>query len=122
MLINKSLRARTYTSKNIFEKNFSQCKNGEDILEFPVYDLGRKELSADETEAVLVKVEGQHSAFPISLEFSKQKHEDGNYSGNSQRKIHNCFRRGLSQFPIDKYKQEHEKCSHQKILCYLKVN
>ena len=35
-------------------------------------DLGRYELlSADETEAVLVEVEGHHSAFPIFLEFSE---------------------------------------------------
>ena len=29
---------------------------------------------------VLGEVDGQHSAFPISLEFSKQEHEDGNDS------------------------------------------
>ena len=29
---------------------------------------------------VRVEVEGQYSAFPISLELSKQEHEDGNYS------------------------------------------
>ena len=37
-------------------------------------------MSADETEAVLIEVEGQHSDFTISLEPSKQEHEDGNDS------------------------------------------
>ena len=49
-------------------------------------DLGRKELlSADETGAVVVEVEGQHSSFPISLKLSEQEHEDGNESGSDDK-------------------------------------
>ena len=42
--------------------------------------LGSKELPTDETEAVLVEVEGQHSTFPNFLELSKEEHKDGNDS------------------------------------------
>ena len=37
-------------------------------------------MSAGETEGVLIEVEGQHSAFQISLELFNQELEDGNYS------------------------------------------
>ena len=37
-------------------------------------------LSADDSEVVLIEVEGQHSAFLISLELSEQEHQDRNDS------------------------------------------
>ena len=40
----------------------------------------KKLLYSDETEMVLVEFDGQHSAFPISLELSEQEHEDENDS------------------------------------------
>ena len=52
---------------------------------------------------------------PISLELNEQEHVDGNdtvsednNNFNDPRKIYTCYSKGLWQFPIHKYKQEHE--------------